>query len=472
MARTKRIDTDETPEVRIPHDSYNEQVLLAAMINDVEARAHILSQTRASLFLGDKHAAIFEAIAEAHRKGQAFDAQTLRHIGGSDVDPRYVDQIVGVHPKAPPTLASHLEALKWDAARVRAVEGPLAALHTALQDPRADPQRVLALARQVPAALTGHGQRQFMYDPNVLVSQTITDLRRRATGQAVYQYGIPGLDNYDDGTPRMTPGTKPGEITVVTAVSGSGKSTALARMALGMAKQKRRILFGAWEMKAHLTLEIIAAMSLGWPRRKLITGSVDGAEIQQLEDEMRRLARFIKFWKFPWGRDQGARPRSNDEMLDKIHGYIADSGCEVAIFDLLHRAFVDRRIDAEELALERIQVIADETQVHLMAAHQQRLKDIEKRDNKRPTREGMKGTSSWVDVADTIIGVHLPALWKPIPNDSIELLVLKQRNGKWPQAIQFDWDPDFASMTNPRNVDLSLGNDDRKGAVAEYLAVE
>jgi hypothetical protein len=156
---------------------------------------------------------------------------------------------------------------------------------------------------------------------------------------------------------------------------------------------------------------------------------------------MARLSAWCRFWKQPWGRERGKR-WTNDGALDDIHEHIADSGCEVFIADLWKRCLRTTKPEDEEAALIRQQAIADETRTHAVLCQQQRLKDIEQRPDKRPTREGIKGSSAWVDVADTIIGVHRPSLWKNVDDDTVELDLLKQRWGKWPVAVEFDWDGD------------------------------
>lgn len=467
QAKKKRVSkkavAKKAPAVEIPHDDFNEQILLAAALTDDAAARIILKRCKPTLFMGEGHDAIIEAIGQAHQRGLTPDPATIRQLGGTRIRKQYVADLMRQHPKPPVSLGHHISALEWDTARAKLVEGPLSELLEKLEDPTVDPERVLAIARQIPQALTGFGDRQYMYDADQLVRENEHEMRERMKGVPCFSYGIDELDFYEDtGEWRVTPGTKLKQITLVTAVSGSGKSTVLARMALHFAKQKRRVLFGAWEMQSSLTLEMLATFELGWSRSKMSTGQYTEDELQIHLAKQREISAYVRFWKFPWGRDQGTRPRYNDEVIDKIHAYIADSGAEICIFDLLRRAFVDRRLDAEESALERMQVVADETCTHHIYAQQQRLKDIEKRNTKHPTREGIKGTSVWVDVPDTIIGVHMPSLWKNIPNDKLELLLLKQRHGVWPQRIEFDWDPDRAILSNGHTVDAAVTEDEMK----------
>ena len=78
-------------------------------------------------------------------------------------------------------------------------------------------------------------------------------IRARRGGAAVYPFGIDGFDVYgkdeklDDGTDisntwRVIPGCAPTKTTVVTGVSGSGKTTVTANIALAQVNAGRRVL--------------------------------------------------------------------------------------------------------------------------------------------------------------------------------------------------------------------------------------
>ena len=270
---------------------------------------------------------------------------------------------------------------------------------------------------------------------------------------------------------RILPGAAPKMITLVTALSGSGKSLVTGLIANEQRKLQRKVLYGAWETDGPLTAELIATADLGWSKYKLSTGQLSEDELATFERRLCEIMAWVRFWKFPWERSSSAtRPKTNDEVLDRIHGYIADSGADVVIFDLWRRCLVDRRIDAEEAALERMQDMAKDCCAHFILCHQQRLKDVELRRDRRPTREGIKGTSMWVDVADTILGIHLPSLWKPVPANVLEIDVLKQRFGRWPIAVEFDYSPDSGTIANASEVDYNPpGTGEREDGLAAWV---
>ena len=86
--------------------------------------------------------------------------------------------------------------------------------------------------------------------------------------------------------------------------------------------------------------------------------------------------------------------RGNSSNLDTVQAYVADSGCDVFVADLFERCLSDTDPDEEKHALFRMQAMLDDLRVHGIFAAQQRLKDIEQRPDKRPTREGIKGSKS------------------------------------------------------------------------------
>ena len=255
-------------------------------------------------------------------------------------------------------------------------------------------------------------------------------------------------------------------MTVVTGLSGGGKTTFTTAVATAQANAGRRVLYGAWEQGSGATLELMAVQSLGLSRTSFVEGTVTQAEHDAVDAEMRRLAERVRFFELPFGRERGKR-QLNDEHLDTIHAYIAETGADVFIADLWRRAVRQFDPDEEEAALYRQQAIAQETRCHVILVHQQRLKDVEAREDKQPTREGLKGSGAWVEVPDTIIGVHRPALWKAVADDTLVAIVLKQRHGPWPLAVEFDWKPEEGSIRNGRSVEYQRPG---QGEVDSFLA--
>lgn len=437
-------------------DQVNEIVILAAALADHEARKKLVGMIPPDSFFAPGHPEIWTVVIELDRRGLAYDPATVKQLSGGKVDTAYLDQLLRDRPAAPPNLLHHVDQLRWDRARVEGIRGPLQGLLDAVRDPLSEPEKVRSFARQVSGAFDGFGSQKYLRDPAALRASSIARLRERLGGRACFPYGLPGLDMYGPEDPepgqwRMIPGLAPKQVTVITGVPGSAKTTVTSQVALAQANAGRKVLFGAWEQGSEATLELIACQSLGYSRTAMMTGAFTEEHLREIDQEMQRLEEFIRFFELPFGRERGER-RVNDKSLDLLQEMISVSGCQVAIFDLFRRALRQFDPDEEEAALYRQQAIAQETGAHCILVHQLRAKDLEARVDKRPTREALKGSGAWIEVPDTILGVHREFLFKDVPDDKLQLIVLKQRHGIAPLAVEFDWDGDRGWASNGRSV--------------------
>lgn len=456
-------------EVTFAHDAVNEMVVIAAALVSSEIRKKLTHRFPPDIFLAPEHRVIWDILREASRRGLDYDPATVATLSGGAVDAAYLVELVNARPEVPSNLDFHLSVLQWDRAKHVALTGPVNSLLEAMQDPKETPGRIRAIAEQVPASLRGYEDRRNLHDAGELVREQISEVRLRIAGHTIYPYGIPGLDYFEsnggvEGKRRVMPGAAPGQVTVITGVPGMGKSSVTARIALGIARQKRKVLYGAWEQGSGVTLELLAVMSLGWSRSVMIdpkSGVLrDGITLEedglvQLEERMHAISKYVRFLSNPFRRRRGHKA-SNEANLDAIEGYIADSGCEVFIADLWRRCLHKQDPEEEELALYQQQTMAEERKVHCILVQQQRLKDVEARPDKRPTREGIKGSGTWVEIADCILGVHRPGAWKPVEDNVMRIDILKQRYGKWPLSVEFEWDGDRGSLEGGASVEYEM----------------
>lgn len=461
-------------EIVIPHDPVTEQVIIsAALVADEEVRAKLLDRIPADTFFVDEYRACWAALGEMRRRSLEYDPATLHRLAGDKVRVAHIAELMTLRPEVPANLEQYVDWLFWDRKRTAVVNGSLAGLIVALKDPRESPERVRALARSVGSAFEGYNDRQYLYDSRALVSEMMTEIRNRVQGHATYPFGIPGLDFYENGERRMVPGAAPGQVTLLTGVTGSGKTTFAAHLALGQMRHGRRVLYGAWEVQAPMTLEILTVIDLamndrhgGWSRSKLLDpegamkrgDALTHEHLVRFEERAHEIAKWVTFVRNPFRRTRNER-KSNDANLDLVQAILTDAGCHAFVADLWARCLVSRRPEDEEEALFRQQSMLEELGVHGFLVHQQRHKDIEMRADKRPTREGSKGSGAYVEVADNMLGTHRPAQWKKIDDNRLELFILKQRYAKYPLGVAFDWNGETGGITGGTHLDYDPVSD-------------
>lgn len=468
--------------IQIPHDAANEATLLAAACVSEDARRQLLASLPPDHFIAPQHSSAWTALAELERRHLSFDVATLVQCGirvGVTVDQRYLLDLIEQRPNPPKDLDFHVEALRWDHARILGVTGPVSELLAALRVPATDPARVRALSVAVARAFDGHHTNHLL-DPDKLVTDQVADITRRASGRATWPFGIPALDFFEDGRPRLVPGAAPGLVTVVTGLSGSSKSPLAANLALGLARQRRRGLYGAWEVPPGTVLEWLACVSIAQQdpdfatRADVARGHVEPDQVERLRERMSEIAKWVSFMSNPFRRHVGHQEdkrNQNDAHLDLLQQHISDAGAEWFVGDLFDRLVTDDRPGPFSGALFRVQAMAEELRCHMVLVAQQRLKDVEQRADKRPTREGIMGTSAWVQVADNIFAVHRQSLFHNVPDDTADVMILKQRYERWPQLIRFDWDPLRYTYTNGVEVPFEHAQETSENELDRKLGV-
>ncbi len=110
-----------------------------------------------------------------------------------------------------------------------------------------------------------------------------------------------------------------------------------------------------------------------------------------------------------------------------------------------------------------------EERCHGVAVHQIKIKgdDATGDPSQRPTQGSLKGSTGVVEAASTVLGIYRPAFYKSVPDNKLELHLLKQRYGRYPQAVECDWDPEYGAIENGRTIEVERPGE--KGAVESFL---
>lgn len=444
----------------ITFDAGNEQVVIRAAMADATRRKALVHGLSDSEFLVTAHSSLWRAMRALTDRGLDYSPATIRQLlatEGSPIDEEYIAELEQT-AAVPHNLDWHVETMRWDATRARVLRETLPSLVKELEDGRAAPDDAVGAARSIVKALEGGGGRRFIHRPAELSRSYKAELRERRKGTSFWPSGMHAMDE------KLTEGLMPRRLMVVTGLPSSGKSTWTSNLALQLAKAGRRVLMCAWEMPSHSTLDVMVCGLLGLSGKpinlkQLVQGKLTEEDHQRAEQAADWIVKRVRFMDNAFFTKISNGKRSNDRNLDILEGYIAEAGCDEVVMDLWERCLVDLSPDAVALALYRQQAMAQEYNFHAIVVQQLRSKDVEKRSDKRPTRESIKGTGAYTEVPDLIFGIHRDAQFKAVPDDSIEAICLKQRKGDLNWAVRFDWDGATCSVKGGVEVAYDPGLD-------------
>lgn len=446
------------------YDAANEVLVLRAAVayacsadpQEQKAFRSLVHSIGPDEFLVAKNCALWRVFRKIADGGLTYSYELVRQLlstEGAEVSETYLDEIDSER-QIPPNLEWHIETLRWDATRARVFSGSLAELVADMNDPRVAVDRAVSTARAVVRALEGGAGRRFIRRPDEIRTVYTNELRRRRTEGNFYPSGFDAVDGL------MSEGFMPGNTAIVTGLSGCGKSTFAAKLAVNLARIGRKPLMCVWEMGSISTFDLMMAILTGIRLDDVVKGRYTDEQLRRLDRATAWVAKHIRFMEnafFGAIASEGKQRRSNQRNLDILEGYIAESGCDEIIMDLWDRLLADQSPDAVTDALYRQQNMHREYNVHGTLLVQLRLKDVEKRADKRPTRESIKGVGTFVEVADLIFGVHRDAQFKDVPDNTLELICLKQRKGKPNWAVRFGWDGTNSQITGGEEVPYNPG---------------
>jgi len=154
----------------------------------------------------------------------------------------------------------------------------------------------------------------------------------------------------------------------------------------------------------------------------------------------------------------------NDRVLDWVESELDKWDRDIIYWDLFEKRFVDVSPQAQTNALNRVQrmVKPDRLNIHMVMLHQLNLKEVERREDQRPTRDALKGSTAYVDVPDLVLGLYRPAVYDPgVQDNIIEIICLKQRKGPWPWKVICKWQGKYTRITGGRQGKLVMTKDER-----------
>lgn len=286
-----------------PHDIQIEQQLLGALLLNNDVGARIFGELLPGHFADSLHQRIYDAIESAVKAGGIASAFTLKNEFEADEDMKavggatYLAQLTieGRNCLDPPFWARTIKSMSFRRALVEAARQiESAALEAPLEY---DAERMAEMAEEyigtVSRVEVGKSTLQTFQSVGSVASRVLTSLLADKPEPTV-KLGLAGVDD-------IIGGVRPGELIIVGARPGMGKTALAAHIAKAAAKQGAGVAFFSMEMSAEaiaLRLATSEAYECGWKiayesARKGNLPSDQAQALLQCEGRLRQLPLYL-----------------------------------------------------------------------------------------------------------------------------------------------------------------------------------
>ena len=414
------------PERVPPQNLEAEESVLGSMMLSAEAVADVIEVVRPEDFYRSAHRQIFETLRSAYARGEPVDAIVaveelkrrgiLEEVGG----PLYVRDLVDQVPT--PAAAGHYAKIVAQAALLRRLISAAADIMELAYSSPEDPEQAADNAEQRIYDVARHDDKDQVASIRDLLDQAMVDLEKIQNRESQFAGTPTGFRDLDS----LLSGLQPGNLLVVAARPGVGKSSFVTNLA-------RNVAVDAETPVAMFSLEM-SRWEIGM---RLLCGEA----------------------RVPWDNIRNKRVGAEDwgrivEGAEKLHDaplHIIDSG-NVTLVDIRAKArrlktrkqglgliIVDylqlmshhRRVDNRQQEIAEIsrglKLLAKELDIPVIAVSQLN-RDPERRQDKRPQLSDLRESGAIEQDSDVVMFIHRDDS-DPGTKGIADLIVAKHRNG-------------------------------------------
>ncbi|MGL4305692.1 MAG: replicative DNA helicase [Mycobacteriaceae bacterium] len=417
-----------------PQDMAAEQSVLGGMLLSKDAIADVLEKLRPNDFYRPAHQSIYEAILDLYGRGEPADAVTvaaeldrrgeLRRIGGAP----YVHTLISTVPTAA-NAGYYAEIVSEKALLRRLVEAGTRVVQYGYAG--ADGQDVAEVVDRAQAEIYEVTERRTAEDfvpLEELLQPTMDEIDSIASRGGI-SLGVPtGFVDLDE----VTNGLHPGQMIIVAARPGVGKSTLgldfmrSCSIKHGMAS----VIFSLEMSKTEIVMRLLSAEA------KIKLGDMRSGKMS--DDDWTKLARRMsEISEAPLYIDDSPN-LTMMEIRAKARRLKQKADLKLIVVDYLQLMSSGKKVESRQLEVSEfsrhLKLMAKELEVPVVAISQLN-RGSEQRQDKRPMVSDLRESGSLEQDADMVILLHRPdAIERDDPRGGeADLILGKHRNG--PTAV-------------------------------------
>ncbi len=433
---------------QVPNSASAEQAVIGAMLIDIRCIPDVIEKVKGAEFYTPQNKDIFDTIYSMFSYGQTIDPVTVldqMKVRGvyRDNSPEYIAELMRVTP----TAANVLEyaAIVRDRALLRNLGTAADEISKLVYEGSGDAETVLEAAERKIYALR-QGRNVGGLVPVATVVQNVCDNMNKAaeSGQK-----IPGLSTGLDDLDRTILGLNKGELILVAARPGMGKTSIALNIAAHVAKNTdKTVAVFSLEMSREQLVSRVIAGEARVASQNMMTGKLTKDEWSLIIDAAQELS--VTDMRID------DNPMLSVSDMNAQCRRIGNLGLVVIDYlQLMQSAGGDSRSYSGE---NRQQVVSDISRMMKIMAKEldvpviclsQLSRANESRPNKRPQLSDLRESGAIEQDADVVIGLYREAYYKPEESDQThaEAIVLKNRKGRT-GTVDLRWLPEFTTFAN------------------------
>ena len=428
-----------------PQNVEAEESVLGAMMLSSEAIADVVEVLQADDFYRSANGRIYEVLRGLYAKGEPVDIVTgiealkragmLEDVGG----PLYMRDLVEQVPT--PASAQHYARIVSQTALLRRLIGAAADIMDMAYAAPADPEGVADDAEQRIYDVARREDADEVAILRDLVDQAMVDLENIQNRDTAYT-GLPsGFRDLDD----LTSGLQPGNLIVIAARPGVGKSSLATNIARNVAIGRHPVALFSLEMSRYeIGMRLLCSEAkVAWDRiRNKRVGPDDWSRVVQAAEVLHDVPLHIV--------DAG-NVNIVDIRAKARRMRTGRQGLELIIVDYLQlmTSPLTRRPDNRQQEVAEIsrslKLLAKELHVPVIALSQLN-RNPEARADKRPQLSDLRESGAIEQDSDVVMFIHRDDA-DPEKKRQTELIIAKHRNGPTGN-IRLDFEPSLTQFRN------------------------
>jgi replicative DNA helicase len=418
----RRPRTERVP----PHNLEAEESVLGAMMLSPEAIADVFEILQPEDFYRNTHRRIYESLMGVYGRGEPVDAITaveelkrknlLEDIGGPLVIHDLVERV------STPASAVYYARIISEHALLRRLLSAASRITDLVHSNPEDPRGAADQAEQLVYQASRDQEQDEVVGVRTLVDAAMLDLEKIQQRESAYA-GVPtGFRDLD----QLLSGLQPGNLLIVAARPGIGKSSLVTNLARNVAVDARTAVamfsleMSRWEIGMRL---LCGEARVPWDKvRSKRVGPDDWANIVEAAEALHDAPLFIV--------DSGTV--TIVDIRAKARRMRSSHGLGLIIVDYLQLMSHYRRVDNRQQEVAEIsrslKLLAKELEIPVIAVSQLN-RQVESRADKRPQLADLRESGSLEQDADVVMFIHRDDSDDPSVKGTAEIIVAKHRNG-------------------------------------------